>query len=156
MKTYPKSAKLGGAIAAALGCSLIFLCGCAGGKSSSGATLSGKVTYKGEPLTGGTITVRSADGDKQLPGIISPDGTYIISGASPGEMTVMIETESIKGKTGVSYKAPPGQTAPDMGVKLEKYVKIPKSYGDPNTTPFRVTLKKGSQKKDFDLNESGQ
>jgi hypothetical protein len=156
MKTYSNTVRFGGAIAAALGFSLIFICGCGGNKASSNTTLSGKVSYKGEPLTGGTITVRSSDGTMQLPGVISPDGTYSIGGLSPGEVIVTIETESIKGKTGVSYQAPPGQTAPTMGVKLEKYVPIPRNYGNPDSTPFRFTLKKGSQKRDFDLNESGQ
>jgi hypothetical protein len=155
MKSYLNRLRRRGAIAATLVFSLIFVCGC-GGKSSKNTTLSGKVTYKDLPLTGGTITVSSAEGKEKINATISPEGTYTVSGLVPGEMIVMIETESIRGQTGVSYQAPPGHPAPDMGVKLAKYVPIPKSYGDPRSSPLRVTLKNGSNKKDFNLNESGQ
>lgn len=155
MKTYLNPVRLGGVLAATLVFSLIFVCGC-GGKSARTTALSGKVMYKDQPLTGGTIQVLSTDGKDKINAMISPEGTYSVSGVAPGELIVTIETESIRGQTGVSYQAPPGRTAPDMGVKLAKYVPIPKSYSDPRSTPLRVTLKSGSNKKDFNLNESGQ
>lgn len=155
MKTYLNQARIGGVLAATLVFSLIFVCGC-GSKASKTTALSGKVIYKDQPLTGGTITVISPDSKEKINAMISPEGTYSVSGVSPGEVIVTIETESIRGQTGVSYQAPPGHTAPDMGVKLAKYVPIPRSYGNPQATPLRVTLKNGSNKKDFSLNESGQ
>ena len=155
MKSYLNLVRLRGAAAAILILSSICVCGC-GGKSSKGATLSGKVTFKDQPLTGGSIMLHSIDGKKQFPGTISPDGTFAIGGLTSGEMVVTIETESIKGQTGVAYKVPPGQKAPEMKVKLAKYVPIPKTYGDVNSSPLRATVKSGSNKKEFNLSESGQ
>jgi hypothetical protein len=156
MRNYRNSLSLRGAMAALFVLSLICASGCGGGKSAKGNTLTGKVTYRDEPLTGGSITLQSPDGKAQFKATIAPDGGYTIGGATTGEMIVTIETESIKGKTGVSYQAPPGRTAPEMGMKLEKYVEIPRSYGDPSSSPLRVTVKKGSNKANFNLNESGQ
>lgn len=156
MKTYLNHIGPRGAMAAVFALSLIFVWGC-GSKGSKGATLTGKVMYKDQPLTGGSITLHSADGKgKQYKTAIAPEGTYAIGEITPGQWVVTIETESIRGQTGVSYKAPPGETAPDMGVKLAKYVPIPKSYGNPNSTPLQVKVKRGKNKQDFKLDESGQ
>src|SRR5262249_12626185 len=85
-------------------------------------TVSGKVTYKGKPLTAGVVGVWSAGGAVQVP--LNADGTYELTRVRPGDYSVTVSTEAIKGKPG--------------------YVAIPPKYGKLATTPlkFRVTREK--------------
>lgn len=142
--------------------------------------LSGKVTYKDQPVSGGTITLVLADGNT-FPINILADGSYVFPNLPEGSGTVIIETESINpekkqeyrgaagggpasmygGKSGAGgaggkYKgqAPAGSPVPE-GAKGNSpiYVKIPAKYSDKTKSGLAVTLKKGDNKQDFALTD---
>jgi hypothetical protein len=112
--------------------------------------VSGKVTYQGKPLTGGTVSFVSTETKRpNANGPISPDGTYNLhtqnfgSGAALGDYDVMISAVDPN-----EYNTPlPGTAA------LEKKTKttIPKKYGDPKTSGLKETVKSGTNTFDFDL-----
>lgn len=155
MSTPPRKRCLYTAFASAFVFSLVFLSGC-GGKTSKVLTLSGKVTYKDQPLGGGKLTLQPADSNTQpVTTQIGADGTYLITPPGTGEMKVAIETESIRGSTGTAYKNPiPGVKVPEVDTsKLPKYVRIPPKYAKVQTSNLSVTIEKGKNVKDFVLTD---
>ena len=155
-------------------------CGCANKSDSSRVQLTGKVTYKGNPVTGGKITFHPMPLGSGTPidMFIGADGTLNISEVSPGEYKVLINTDSLKTKGGeASSGGQPGTKDQVMkgGVRPPKdlagsasggptidrsklgkqpvYVAIPAKYKNVNTTPFSITLTKGKQEKNFDLTD---
>lgn len=76
----------------------VSLTGCSSGNKEYPSQVSGKVSYKGTPVTGGIITLYTATGTPfQAP--ISNKGTYMFPNLPEGPMTVTIETESINPDT---------------------------------------------------------
>jgi hypothetical protein len=100
-------------------------------------TIMGKVTYKGKPLPGGTVTFHPAKG-KAITGIIQPDGTYAVKDVPLGPAKVAIETESVKPKPGA---------APKGG----KYIPIPAKYASPKTSGLTYMVAAGKQTLDIVL-----
>jgi hypothetical protein len=98
-------------------------------------TINGKVTYKGEPLPGGTVTFHPAKG-KPIVGKLQADGSFSVKGVPVGPTRVAIETESVKPRPG----APP---------KGGKYVAIPAKYRSHMTSGLTCEVKAGNQT--FDL-----
>jgi len=132
-------------------------------------TVSGKVTYKGAPVTGGFITFEPTNG-VAAKGDIKPDGTYKVSGVPPGDNKVVIDTEMLQKMAGMMNPAkmggdstqPPPEakdkgaktpTAGDLAGVMPVYVKIPDKYSKKSTTPLDLKVGGGSQKKDFDLTD---
>ena len=161
---------VGGAAALAF---LGLLAGC--GPSNNGSTVSGKVTYKGEPLNGGTIKLYSdaaptaGGADHSFHIAIKPDGTFTASNVPTGTMTVTVETQAPQTKGGpnidpatgmpVSMKPPanfdPNQikSSPAATAGAPKLTAIPQKYADPKTSGLTWEIKPGQQKKDFDLTD---
>jgi hypothetical protein len=138
----------------------IAMTGCARKKKT--ATVKGRVSYRGAPVTGGTMNFYPADGGNNVLTTIRPDGSYLLADAPVGELKVTVETESVKGfRGGTPYqmpqdlKPPPGQ-APripefDPG-KVPIYVKVPEKFADPSTSGLTITVKAGKpQVRDIDL-----
>jgi hypothetical protein len=98
--------------------SLLFLTGC----GSKGSTVTGKVTYQGQPVTGGSITLipvaseGSTTAGKPAAANIQSDGTFKMSAgtdagaASPGQNRVLYSAPVTELPEGVELK--PGQTPP--------------------------------------------
>ena len=126
------------------------------GTALTGAEVSGVVKLKGHPLTGGSVRlVDPADPNKSMGGNILGDGTYTVPNAPTGELVVVVETESAKNdprkwvamanaQGGAKVDAPPG---PPL-----KYVPIDKKYTDAATSPLRMTVTRGKNVKDVELN----
>src|SRR4029077_5027008 len=74
--------------------SLVLALGCSKGNPNIPASISGKVTYKGAPVTGGNIVFVNAQQSRYNAGIL-PDGTYSATDMPEGPMEVAIETESL-------------------------------------------------------------
>jgi hypothetical protein len=144
------------------------------GPTKKEIVVTGKVTYKGEPVTGGVIRLYSSDagpaekGDNAFPIQIKPDGTYAASNVPTGPMKVAIETDSVKRNSGpardpstglpAGVKPPPGYEPPkqpaaaaDRGAQ-PKYVQIPAKYAQPATSGLTWDVK-GSETKNFDLSD---
>lgn len=149
-------------LAAILIFSLTLPMGCGRGKHKT-TSLTGKVTYKDQPVSGGSLTLHPVDAkDKPMSIPLGSDGTFQFDAPPLGEMKVTVETESVRGQTGVAYKIPPGMKAPDGkdikapevdSSKLIKYVKIPNKYANVNSTPLKCTIKEGPNKVDFPLSD---
>ena len=69
---------------------LLFSFGCSG--NAPRAKLTGKVTYKGQPVKGGTMLFQFENG--QVATALAPDGTYSLSDLPLGQVRVSIETET--------------------------------------------------------------
>ena len=76
----------------------LVVCGCAGKSDSDRVQLTGKVSYKGSPVTGGDINFHPMPLGKGTPTNlkIGADGTLNITGVDPGEYKVVINTDPVK------------------------------------------------------------
>ncbi len=106
----------------------------------------GTVSYKGSPVTKGTITFQSDQGHTAT-GEIGPDGTYSLStfgpgdGAVPGHHRVMI----------VSNTADPGLIpGSSPGYKPPQDL-VPKKYANLQSSGLEATVTKGGEPIDFPL-----
>jgi len=135
-----------------------FLAGC-GRSGSSASSVSGSVTYKGSPVTGGTMLFHGKD--KVFPASLGPDGKYVCPSVPPGEYTVTIDTKALK-KAGDSEKSSlaPEKETPEIAKAREMakgampvYVPIPSKYADAKTSGLTVTVGSGSNTKDLPLTD---
>jgi len=132
------------------------LAGCSFGPKQG--TVSGKITYKGEPLGNGTVVFIGADnngGSSQ----IGPDGTYKISNMPVGAMKITVETKPV----GPSTTGIPGIRESDLGKMPNvepmrptkntpnRYVKIPDRYKLPSESGLTYEVVPGEQTHDIDL-----
>ncbi len=135
----------------------VALVGCSANKAPS-AKATGKVTYKGQPVTGGSMQFFPKEGGSYS-AVLKSDGTYQATQLPTGEMTVTVETESAnKNREMPSYGGKKTMSSPPPpGVKLgggdNVYVKIPHKYADPKTSDLKVTIKSGNNPHDFELKD---
>ncbi|MCL2349218.1 MAG: carboxypeptidase-like regulatory domain-containing protein [Planctomycetaceae bacterium] len=133
---------------------LIFTAGC----SSKACKVTGVVTLDGTPLEEANVSfVPVADGKGDLAsGITDKNGVYqlqtlsgeILQGTTPGEYTVVLRKSFVKWD-GKSYYHPPGGGEP---VKVTQLIEtLPQKYTNSISSPFKVTVAKGSENK-FDFN----
>ena len=121
--------------------------GC-GSQSERPATVSvqGKVSYKGQPVTKGTVTFQS-DGGQTATGEIQPDGTYKLStfakddGALPGRHKVMIIAND---------SDPTLMPGSSPGYKPPKDL-VPKKYALLETSGLEADVAKDKSSYDFEL-----
>jgi hypothetical protein len=128
---------------------LVWLGGCSG----RSATVSGRVTVKGQPSGSGTVAFHPVAGGAVAYGTIGADGSYTVKtgqgvGLEAGEYvaTVLI-TEAPK--PGELQRDERGQLLEDAGRLLS-----PPRYATPTTSPLRHQVKPGSNRIDLDLTES--
>ena len=152
---------------------VVALVGCGGGVANAPANVSGKVTYKGAPVTGGVVGffAPGAEGGGYS-ATINPDGTYRASNVAAGEVAVTVETETLNPNikqtayTGGTGKGPGGGGGPAGGAPKKMsssprpgnaakseavYVKIPGKYAKKDTTTLKANLKAGNNTVDLDL-----
>jgi len=138
--------------------------GC-GGKG----TISGKVYYQDQLLGGGTVTFTNADGKGSQVAQIQPDGSYTLERMPSGPAKIGVETTSAKptatpGKRGGAPKMPQGPPPDQVPEGADpskiygsgrtqglKYVPIPESYKDPETSGVQYTVTSGPQEHDIRL-----
>ncbi len=102
--------------------------------------LSGTVTYKGKPLSTGTVNVVGGDGII-CSGIIQDDGTFTVTGLVPGKVQIAVTSinpakqKSIaKPKSGMEV-APKGDGS--------KWFAIPEQYADFERSGLTFDLERG-------------
>lgn len=149
------------------------------GCGESPASLSGKVTYKGQTLKGGSIAfVNKSSGGRHFGASIEKDGSYQVPEMVTGEYIVVIDTKSLikkdsndkseymakmtgkkvapgkvfKNEPPKDAKIPEGYEMSMMAPDLKSlYVKIPDEYQDEKTTKLSIKIQKGPQTHNFDL-----
>jgi hypothetical protein len=146
---------------AVLGVSLV-LCLATTGCGGNGS-VSGKVSYKGEPLGGGSVLFVSTEGRGSASTEIGPDGQYSIDKIAAGPVKISVETKSAKPVKGPPRGAMPTPPAGAMPKDIDpskynqpsqpkgKYVAIPENYADPEKSGLTYTVTGGSQPHDIDL-----
>jgi hypothetical protein len=111
------------------------LAGCQGGNRP--ATVSGKVTYLGRPITSGVVVLVGADGKTSTPGAVGPDGTYRIAQAPAGTVRVAFDNPPPQ------RVAPGNPEARDAALAAARYVWTPLQYRDPARSGLTLELKRG-------------
>ena len=112
--------------------------GCGAGQPPTGK-LAGKVTLQGKPLASGTVTLVNTDSGIGASSQLDASGGYRIDSVRTGEYQVAIQ--------------PPPAPSPEAmaeGAKMEPSA-IPDKYQDPQASGLKVTVGKGDNTSDFDL-----
>jgi hypothetical protein len=164
-REVPKMFRHCGYLVLVTGLGLLGVSGCGGRGTSSATDVSGKVSFKGAPVTGGSIQFHPKQGGGAYPGTINSDGTFSFKGIPfSGEVIVTIETESIKNSPAGLMKRQTGADPAALKKMMESmqggkgsssiYVQIPAKYGNPKSSPLTEILKQGSETRlDLVLNE---
>ena len=145
----------------------------ASGCKNKGApcSISGKVTYNGNPVTGGTVGFYPVEGEgPSYTTAIGPDGTYSTTDLPVGEVAVTVETGSAnkdkkmpvygKGQGGGGVGDPQGEKQGAVSPQPKDfqggggaYVAIPLKYNLPTTSGLKVKLEKGKNTYDIPLGD---
>ncbi len=131
-------------------CTLISLSvGCGSDNRLETATVSGKVSYNGDPLAIGSLLFVPVGGGPSAQANIEPDGSYsmgtyeLTDGAIPGEHKVMITAITAPGGSGLPEDAVGNDGAP---VSV-----IPEHFGNLEKSGLVITVKSGKNNVDFVL-----
>jgi hypothetical protein len=130
-------------LAAAL---LAVLPGCGGSKAS----VSGKVTYRGKPLTSGTIYVALPDGI-QVPTGIGTDGSYRFDGVATGSVKFGVTSPNPAHVMAPRSKRAPRGAAPPPLPQNTGWFEIPDKYADPLKSGLSFDLKGGANEYDIKM-----
>src|SRR5262245_1302986 len=113
---------------------------CAG--CSRSATVSGKVTYKSEPVKRGEISFVAADG-RSVSTPIDDDGNYVVANVPTGEVRVLVRAVKGEGDAAFGFAVLPKPPV----VKST----IPERFSQLESSDLKYTIASGSQKLDIDL-----
>jgi hypothetical protein len=123
---------------------LLFLTGCGGNKNNSGIT-GGSVTYKGQPVNGGSLLLFQATGAGDSFAVpLTQEGTFRAAGVPPGEYKVVIRPAS--GTQGVpSLKGMDPAKQAEWKDKIEAMkspptIPIPSKYKQVASTDLKLTI----------------
>jgi hypothetical protein len=136
-----------------LGClPLIAACGVREDKlAETGATLSGTITYQGNPIEFAMITVKGTNGSPAY-GKVGPDMKYRVENVPLGEVQVSVNTSAAQGDFQTKIRQQ-NQTAldPSASTKISapKFVDVPQKYFDPATSGLKTTVQKGENTYDI-------
>src|SRR5438105_4929324 len=154
---------------------LLGVCLLGSGCSKPPATVSGMVSYKGKPLTSGSVSFFCEQDNLVINSKIDSDGNYKVVNVPPGRAKIaVVSAPDVKVPIGISMSSdsmggPPGEkyvgnpalkagktsstakTASTAKKKASepKYVKIPDSYSDPEKSGLAYTVKSGKNTHDI-------
>jgi hypothetical protein len=133
------------------------LAGCGGPATGS---VSGKVSYKGQALKGGTVTFIPKSGDPHT-SPIQEDGSYAMAKIPAGAATITVETTSVRPIPKSSLPGPYSKMAKDVvkeGIgppgesgDAKRYVPIPLNYADHAKSGLSLDVQSGPQTHNIDL-----
>jgi hypothetical protein len=116
------------------------------------ATVTGKVSYQGRPVTYGSLIFLSADRTARS-GVIERDGSYRIEGVPPGTAKIgVISRDPSKGRSVVR-----NQKRADAGNKeaektaLKEWFPLPSKFEDPAASGLSFTVDSRRVSHDIDL-----
>lgn len=141
----------------------LLLSGCGYSGMGPQGVVSGKVMYKGKPLTGGHITFLTSKG-VMFSGPIDPEGNYSVK-AGVGEARISVDNLMLKSRqpSPAEIRRQMG-TVPPPGAKIEDtkeaapaitgtYVPLPEKYRSAETSGLTYAVKTGSQTHDIELTD---
>lgn len=131
----------------------------AAGCGKSHGTISGKVTYKGQPLKGGQVTFISDQGGGGQANISEEDGSYTMEKVPIGPGTFAVQPPMMGPPPMM-----PGSAAPAKGMELPsdldpsvfhrgggRSLSLPDKYTDPQTSGLQFTVTGGAQQHNIEL-----
>jgi hypothetical protein len=131
---------------------LMFVAGCESAArvadNSDADKIYGKVTFKEEPLTFGTIIFTSVDDRKTYGALIEPDGKfqfYPPAKPKPGKYKVTVSLATVAAASMSAKKDGPGKSKDGKGIVL------PDRYKSPDTTDLEAEVRGGDLELNFDL-----
>jgi hypothetical protein len=127
--------RAGGVLLAAL----VVLAGCQ--TKASPATVSGKVTYKNQPLTSGFVNFYMPEKGIAAQGAIDADGNYKLQG------DIVAGTFKVYVQPPLPEQLPPGQ------VSKRPPFNVPPKFQDPGQTPVTKEVKAGTNNIPIDLTD---
>jgi hypothetical protein len=143
---------------------LSFALSLAAGCSSKG-TVSGKITYRGKPVTVGTVMFVPEQGGGGFTASIQ-DGEYKVEGLPPGPTKIAVGTPSASGSANrfinaINKRQPPPEImrkkSPDKSAEepakpsVSPTVPIPPKFHNPETSGLTYTVQSGAQVHNIDL-----
>jgi hypothetical protein len=136
---------------------LLLLVGCGKSRNPSG-TLSGKVTYKGQPVNGATLLLypTAAGQGAEFPIPVAQDGTFRTSDVPLGNYKVVVQPSA--GDPGPSTKGMTPDQIAKMKEKIDSLktpatIPIPDKYKQKEKTDLTVNVTGGSQQWDPELKD---
>lgn len=128
----------------------VFASGC----GSETATVTGRVTYQGRPVTNGSVIVYCSD--KQIVrGNIGPDGAYTIPNVPRGTLAVTVQTHArIPAGLKMQQNLPPssgGPVPPTAPADDTTRVFVPARYALPEESGLSVVVDRGPVTYDINL-----
>jgi hypothetical protein len=109
--------------------------------------VSGKVRFKDQPLSSGSVTFVSQDG-KSSSSAIAEDGSYWIDDAPIGPVKIAVESHP---RVPQGFMNPPRRAIAPPQAPTNGAVMIPDKYRDPERSGLTHTVKGGSHTHDIDL-----
>jgi hypothetical protein len=134
-----------------LACALCLTCAC--GCGSGTATVHGKVTLGGRPVTYGSIILASPDGTARS-AALAPDGSYTVKDVQAGEVRVAVLTpDPARGQRPKRLSGPPAKIAAiaKADPSRPRWTRVPEKYGNPTTSGITHRVSAGDVAYDVDL-----
>ena len=138
---------------------LLAVVGC-GSKNSPSVVVTGSVTYKGKPVNGAALMLYSTKGKGEsfiVP--VSQDGTFRSTDVPEGEYKVVVQPAA-----GFTPHMPKDMDAAKLAAnksKIEEFknqspptIPIPEKYKQNLTTDLKMTIAKGEQTINLELNDT--
>jgi hypothetical protein len=144
-----------GRLAICVGSLAVLLTGCSGGGISGTAPVTGKVTYKGEPVEGAVVSfIGEGEGARVATAISGPGGTYELTtvankGALPGKYSVTVTKTEIAAGAEQSMEEAAKSLAP---LPASKEL-LPAKYSNPAQSPLKFEVKSGTNTIDLPLTD---
>lgn len=123
------------------------------GCGSPTAVVTGKVTYKGTPVTSGVVVFIDDAGRATLPANVRSDGTFDINRASLGRARVSFDNLAPPPLPKAKPGSPLAEDAEfkQMAAAVENYTATPSKYKDPTKSGIVFDLKPGRNECNIDL-----
>jgi hypothetical protein len=130
-----------------LGCLILLTPGCGKGRRSADhVEVSGKVLYKGKPVTGGMVTFTTTDGFSGK-GIIDENGNYSIK-APVGQVKISVDNTMVGQKREAAAKGagrPAAAGGEEAAPVKGKPMFLPRKFLDPLASGLTYTVTKDSK-----------
>jgi hypothetical protein len=124
------------------------------GLSGCGGTgdISGKVFSHGTPLVSGTVMVVASDGMVHQ-GVVQPDGSYTIVAVRVGDVRLAVNSPDPTTPLVRKSEDPPDPEDVRRRAALKaRWSPIPAKYNSPSTSGLTLSVKRGMNAHDIDLN----
>jgi hypothetical protein len=132
---------------------LLFLAGCGGGKNAPTGTVTGKITYKGQPVNGAALQLIQTTGQGDSHNIpVTQEGTFNVSSVPVGEyIVVVVPAAGSPMHVGKNASAEVKAKADEM--KITPTIPIPEKYKQRLKSDLRLTVTAGVTTQDFELKD---